>query len=808
MSFRGKKWIWPSEDEPVTEIARELQVSPALARLLINRGMKDARQIRAFLDPSPNLLHSPWQMRGIKEAVERISRAIKDNQKITVHGDYDADGISASVIIVEAIRALGGEVDYYLPSRFDEGYGLHSDALRQFKDEGTKLVITVDCGISAIDEARLASQIGLDLIITDHHQPLEELPEALAVINPLQNSCRYPFKELSGAGVALKLVTALYESSGLNPAHDLLDLAALGTAADVVPLLDENRLLVAGGLEVIRTLKRPGFKALCNAVGLTPERINSHALSFILAPAINAAGRMGEAFPAASLLIEKDAAKAAGLAARLVEANQQRRSVEQQIVKVADEMAAKLIEEEEQNVLTLAADGWHHGVIGIVASRLVDKYKRPVALIALEGDEGRGSARSVDKFDITAALNDSKKLLIRYGGHEQAAGFSVKRSNVEALRKRLNQYALTRLGDSANIQRLIIDCLVTENELSHNLAGELEKFEPLGASNPAPLLASLDWELLSWRIVGSDNRHLKLNLKKNKAQVNPIFFSGADLAGKLEQGRRLDLAFRLKNGHFNGCQTLDLELKDLRYSDEAESEKIIIVDHRYKKDRLKILKEKILEQNCETAVFISTLSQLTKIKGSCPDLGKTIFFSSGPGRRAHDLPERFGRIILFNLPLTPDIIKPFIDHVSDGDDKQEIILLYNEKDLATNKSILSHTLPTAEHLQAIALELLKCSPGSGQPDIVSHCKGLFSFKPAANFWQRAEKILTQTGFIKTDHSFSTDPSILKNWPAALAQSAAYKEVEKLRKECAGFQERMLEDNTGEIAVYLSKLFLL
>jgi len=333
MSFSGKEWIWPDHNhDQVMEFARNLQVPPALARLLIKRGIIDQTEARAFLSPAPEQLHSPWLMLGMEQSVARICEAIEKNQQIMIHGDYDADGISATVILVEAIRALGGQVDYFLPNRFEEGYGLHIEPLVQFKAAGVSLVVTVDCGINAVKEVAYASEIGLDLIVTDHHQPRDPLQEAVAVINPLQEKCPYPFKDLSGAGIAFKLAVALMEKNRAPFPFALLDMAALGTTADVVPLLGENRAIVSEGLDVLRGLGRVGFKALVEAVGLEKNRISSTSLAYILAPSVNAAGRMGAALPAAQLMLEKDELVAAELAGNLHRSNLQRRSTEKNIL--------------------------------------------------------------------------------------------------------------------------------------------------------------------------------------------------------------------------------------------------------------------------------------------------------------------------------------------------------------------------------------------------------------------------------------------------------------------------------------------
>jgi single-stranded-DNA-specific exonuclease len=807
MSFRGKEWIWPEPEKdqgPVLKLAGELNIAPALARLLLNRGISDPGQARAFLSPEIDQMHAPLQMLGMKQAVERILKGIELGEKITVHGDYDADGISASVIMVEVLRNLGADVDFFLPSRFEEGYGLHAGPLRQFKDNGTNLVITVDCGINAADEIAYALSIGLDIIITDHHQPLEKLSGPAAVINPLQEGCNYPFKELSGAGIAFKLAAALCEGTGRPFPENLLDLAALGTAADVVPLLGENRVIVATGLQVLQRLERVGFKALAEAVSLQREKINSTALSFIFAPAINAAGRMGEALPAAELLLETDFVRAAELADRLNRTNQERRTREQEIVKEAEAAAFDLLDSGDRALLTIAADNWHHGVIGIVASRLVEKFNRPVALVALENGEGRGSARSVPGFDITAALAGSAGLLERFGGHDQAAGFTVKRENVEALREGLNNYAIEKLGDKEFNIPIYIETELDHKEIDNSLAKSLEKLHPLGTANPAPLFASRSWELLSWRTVGADQSHLKLNFRKDGKSLAPIYFSGADLEPKLEKGRRLDLVFRLKNGYFRDRETLDVEIKDLAYSDQGVCRGIRVIDRRGCSDREKCLKEIMAESNGNTAIFTSTVARRQKLEKLCPASDGVFYFSSGRNSGAEVNLLDASRVVLYDLPLYSGILQPLVNS-SRHPLNLTFHLLYGTEDLKINNNLLNLSLPTESQLRSI-VEHLKTLPTGTIVSETEILAGLVSgLKPGATFMANVLKILVETGITGEQKISTLSAEVLQLWPGALEESQTYRELTAKRAEFSQFQQELLEDNPAEIAAYFASL---
>lgn len=806
MSLNGKQWVWPEHDrDRAHDLAKKLNVPHALARLLLSRGIEDSRLAGAFLCPSADQLHSPWLMRGMEQAVSRLLKAVGDREKIVIYGDYDADGITAAVILVETLQALGGKVDFFLPSRFDEGYGLHIEPLKQFKDSGASLMVTVDCGINAVEEATYASEIGLDLIITDHHQPLAHVPEAVAVINPLQKECPYPFKELSGAGIAFKLAVALTDKSGNLFPSRLLDLAALGTAADVVPLLGENRVIVALGLEIIRGLERPGFKALSHAVRLESERINSSALSFMLAPAVNAAGRMGEALPAAQLLLEKDTAKAAELAVQLHEVNQVRRSIEQKILIEAEEAALELLSSEETKIITLSSENWHHGVIGIVASRLVDKFNCPVVLIALADGRGRGSARSLPGFDITAALSGSPSLLEHFGGHEQAAGFTIEEGKIEQLRQSLNCYALSGMGDSRVSPNLYIDAELDGCEIDFELAGAIEQLQPFGNENPTPLFGSRDWEITSLRLVGADKKHLKLSVRKGERILDAIMFSAANLEAQLEKGRRVDLAFGLKNGFFRDQKTLDVEVKDLSYSDTLSSGNLEIIDLRGSKRRLDLSKEILGQEEGNCIIFAATRSRANKIKEKSPVRQCPYTITSGAmnGGRA-DLPEEAETLLLFDLPLHESVVEPiFKGSYKDG--KLKVYLLYNNEDQEQNCRLIDMSLPSAEMLETIVAALAETAADGMEITFPGKVGQVLKVKPANSFWDRVESILTEISLLESGRLSSEREKIRKNWPDCLELSSTYCSTRELIESCEYFQRLLLDGSLEEITAYFHHL---
>ncbi len=799
MSLSGKKWVWPKADYfSSVELAKKLNVPHALGRLLLSRGMEDFRLAGAFLCPSSDQLHSPWQMLGMEQAVARLLNAVEENEKIIIYGDYDADGITASVILVEALQQLGGKVDFFLPSRFEEGYGLHVEPLKQFKDSGGSLVVTVDCGINAFEEAAFASKIGLDMIITDHHQPLEDVPDAAAVINPLQKGCSYPFKELSGAGIAFKLAVALMEKAGNLFPSQLLDLAALGTAADVVPLLGENRIIVSLGLEKIRSLSRPGFKALARAVRLEQERINSTALAYLLAPAVNAAGRMGEALPAAQLLLEEDETRAAGLAEHLQQANQMRRLTEQKILLEAEEASLKLLSREETKVITLASENWHHGVIGIVASRLVDKFNCPVVLIACEGGTGRGSARSIQGFDITAALAGSASLLEHFGGHEHAAGFTIEESNIDRLRQNMNFYARSKIYESRAKPFLYIDAELDASEINLDLAGNIEQMQPFGAANPVPLFGSRDWEITSLRLVGANKKHLKLVVKKGKQSLEPIMFDGAALEAQLEKGRRVDLAFRLKNGFYRDQERLEVEVKDLSYSEILSGDRLEIFDLRGSRKRPDILKEILRREDTSVIVFAATLSRANKItEKNLAHKPASMITSGAMSGSSVNLPAEAATLVLYDLPLHENIIEQIFKK-SFKNSKLKVYLLYNHADQALNTRLIDMSLPSAEMLETIIAFLLTKAQGGSLVTFPGDAGQALSLKPVKGYWERVESILIEISMLKDGHLSSDSAAIMKTWPECLEHSPTYCSTRDLIESCERFQVLLLGGSLEEV----------
>ncbi len=546
-------------------LASKLAISPVTAQLLINRGIYTTEQGRAFLGSELERLHSPLIMEDMKKAVARILKAVRAGENIMIYGDYDADGITSAALLTYVFRSLGTKVECYLPNRLEEGYGLHLEPLKKARENGIDLVITVDCGISAFEEALWASENGLDLIITDHHEPQSEIPAAFAVVDPKRHDCKYPFKELAGVGVALKLAQALLETAGRGSGawQEYLDLACLGTIADIVPVRGENRILVKHGLLRLANAKSPGIQALMEVSGIKKEELSPYDVGFGLAPRLNAAGRVGNPDLALRLLLTDNAGEARDLAGELNKYNQARQKIESTVFEEALKMLEENPERGEDRVVVLSSDNWHPGVIGIVASRLLNRLYRPVLLISLEGREGKGSARSIPGFNICEALVQCNKHLLSYGGHAQAAGFTIERGKIEEFCRELNTYAGKIIGDKEMVPWLDLDGIIEMGQVSEKLINELDLLRPFGHANPDPLLGCRDATVVNSRGVGKEAAHLKLRLRGNNSLLDGIGFNLGAYAEIVATAEAVDLAFVPGINEFNGRRYVELKVKDL-----------------------------------------------------------------------------------------------------------------------------------------------------------------------------------------------------------------------------------------------------
>ena len=537
-----------------------------VSAVLAGRGVETPEQAAAFLEREQSLTYSPFLMKDMDKAAARIQQALSDGEKIAVFGDYDVDGITATCILVDYLQSRGADVVHYIPRRIEDGYGLSCDAIQVLYDRGVRLLITVDCGITGVEEVDFSNSLGMDVVITDHHECREVLPRAAAVVDPHRADCAYPFKHLAGCGVALKLVLAL---GGPDREAALFarycTLAAIGTVADVMQMSGENRTIVSRGLDGIEHSDFIGLHALLKEAGLTGKDVSSVQIGFVLAPRINAAGRMGAADMAAELLLCQDEAKAEELAKALCALNRERQNVEQDIYTQAEEMIGHM-PDRQRSALVLESSRWHQGVVGIVASRLSEKYARPSFMIHLNGSTGKGSCRSWGGFNLFAALESCKDLLLGFGGHELAAGFTIQRENIPAFRDRMNDYARGLCGESAPESVLDIDAAITRpGEVTLEELEALSALEPYGSGNTRPVFCLLGATLLRTQNVGQ-NRHLKLRLGKGCAQFDGIFFSTVAERCGCTVGDRVDAAFYLQINEFRGSRTVQLQMVDIRPS--------------------------------------------------------------------------------------------------------------------------------------------------------------------------------------------------------------------------------------------------
>ena len=526
--------------------------------ILASRGMKTAEQAHAYLDCGCEM-HDPFLMTDMDLAAGRVGLAMTRGEKIAVFGDYDVDGITATCLLTDFLRRNGADVISYIPGRLEEGYGLNPIAIRQLSQEGVNLIITVDCGITAVEEAKLCRQLGIDLVITDHHECKDQLPEAVAIVDPHRPDGGYPHKNLSGVGVAFKLAAAL---SGDQQAvlNDYADMVCLGTVADVMPLLGENRVFVSQGLELLKHTRRPGIAALMEESGCESDNVNATSIGFMLAPRINAAGRMGQIDLAVDLFLTDDREKASALAKGLCELNRQRQQIEGEIYRQAVEM---LPIGGTPDAIVLADERWHQGVVGIVASRIAEEYCCPAFLICLDGDHGKASSRSFGGFNLFSALTNLSDLLESYGGHELAAGFTIHARNVDAFRQAVCAIAKEYYADSAQRTVLDVDCAVTPEILSVGSIDALSVLEPCGNGCPKPVLMMEKLVVDRLSLVGN-NRHMRLRLKQGHHMLGAICFCATTDTFPIQPGDTVDVAFQPQVNEFRGVRSVQLNVLDIR----------------------------------------------------------------------------------------------------------------------------------------------------------------------------------------------------------------------------------------------------
>lgn len=558
-------WNLSRKPIPCSQNLMDLGIHQSVISILWNRGYTSLDNILEYLRPSLFDLHSPFLFKDMQIVIDRIGKALNHKEKVLVYGDYDADGITGTSLIYKVLIRFGFNVIVYIPSR-DEGYGLHKEIIEKAASNGVNLIITVDCGITALEEISLASSYGMDVIITDHHEPQNILPPAIGILNPKVEHSGYPFKYLAGVGVAFKLVQAIYRYFDYPVAEvglekDYLDLVALGTIADIVPLIGENRILTKYGLQVMEKTKHIGIRAIIEECGLSGKKLKSGQISFIVAPRINAAGRMDTARLALNLLLEDNYEEALAIAKELSKENFQRQCTEKEILKDAQNI---LSEGPLPEIIVLSSPNWNHGVIGIVASRLVEIYRRPVYLVSEDGEIGKGSARGIPGYHVLNELDKHSALLTKYGGHKQAAGFTLRVQNIDSLREGLT-CSFIESGLTFK-EQYNIDSIVTLGELGLNLHDELEQMAPFGMNNPAPLLMTESLEIKKIFTMGKENEHLKMILELNNHQVEALAFKKGNDLEQLSKMGKIDIIYSLEINNYMGEEKIQAVLKDYRQS--------------------------------------------------------------------------------------------------------------------------------------------------------------------------------------------------------------------------------------------------
>ncbi|HUW57603.1 MAG TPA: single-stranded-DNA-specific exonuclease RecJ [Planctomycetota bacterium] len=574
-----KEWVLAHPDEALRdEIADRLGLSPVTASVLSARGVKTIEEARCFLNPSLDDLHDPQTLPDMDKAVDTICRHARDGSRIVIYGDYDVDGLCAVTMLLLFLRLAGLDPSHYVPERGEEGYGVHGDVLKKLRAEGTGLVITVDCGTCSIAESKLAKEIGLDMVITDHHEPIEELPDAEAVVNPKIGGSDYPFKELAGVGVAFKLVCALADrlSRGQKTAPhfrkfllDSMALVAMGTIADVVPLVSENRILAKFGLEALRCCELPGVQALMSQCRLTDRVLTADSVGYKLGPRLNVAGRMASAELAMRLLLTDSYGEGERIAHELEELNRERQRIQREIMATA----RRMIDEElspDDYIYVLAAENWPPGVIGIVASHIVEDFYRPAVMISLDGDVGRGSARSIPGLNIVEALSSCSRHLDTFGGHAQAAGIRLRADRVDRLRTDLNAYASTRLTPDQLKPRLFVDGEVSLDSVSRDFVNELGRLAPFGQGAEEPVLVARNVRLAGRpRRVGASGKHLSFHASQGESAYRCIAFGMGELAEvTVRRDVPFHIAFTPVIETFTGRGNLELRVKDIEVPEE------------------------------------------------------------------------------------------------------------------------------------------------------------------------------------------------------------------------------------------------
>jgi single-stranded-DNA-specific exonuclease len=561
----NKKWqIYESDEEKILELQEKYGLNKLLATILVNRNITKKEEIELFLNPTRNDFHDPFLITDMNIAIERILKAVENNENITIYGDYDVDGITSITVLKSFLKDIGIDVSTYIPNRLEEGYGLNKEAVKKIYDNGCNLMITVDCGISAIEEIEYANSLGIETIVTDHHEPGNELPKAIAVIDNKRKDSKYPFRELAGVGVVFKLIQAMGIKLGLKEEEYLkyLDIVCIGTISDIVPLVDENRVIAKLGLMLVNQTKNLGLNSLIHSSGY--KRVDSNTISFGVAPRMNACGRMGKAEEALNLLLSNNITEVNELTQKLNEYNKMRQEKEKEIF----ENVLKQIEEyklDEQKAIIVAGKDWHHGVIGIVSSKVTEMYFKPSILLSFDEDKiGKGSGRSIPGFDLHDTLTQCSDTIEKFGGHSMAVGVTVKEENFKKFKEEFELIA-TKEHIEEIVPVINIDSKVNLNDINREIVDSLKQLEPFGEGNKMPIFMFKNLKIDSIRAL-SEGKHLKMSLKENNFIINAIGFNMGHFVNEYRIGDKIDVVGVLEINSFNGVDNLQINMKDIMKS--------------------------------------------------------------------------------------------------------------------------------------------------------------------------------------------------------------------------------------------------
>lgn len=740
-----KKWTLIHKGKPeLTEEAKKFKISPEISQILKNRKVDTEEDIKLFTNPTLDYLRDPFLMKDMEKAVDKIKKSIKLKERIWIYGDYDVDGVSSTSILITYFKSIGYDVRYYIPNRLEEGYGINKEAIDHINSEGCDLMISVDCGITSVEEVEYANELGITVIITDHHECQSEIPNAYAVINPKQSDCNYPFDMLCGCGIAFKLIQALTPKDEFKEkVYDYIEITTLATICDIVPLVDENRIIVKNGLKAMKDGQNIGLSELIKVCGVDKEKIGSSHIGFTIGPRINAAGRLGFSNLGVELFTEDSKEKAHEIALLLDEKNNDRQMIEMKIHHEAEMIIKNDTSYENDKVIVLAHEGWQHGVIGIVASKLTEKYYKPTILMCIEDGEATGSARSIKGFSIFDALNDCSDILTKFGGHEQAAGLSIKEENIAELRRRINESADINLTEDDMIEEIKVEYELDENSIGFDLIEELRKLEPFGMSNPTPRFIIRDCILKDMRLMGQNKQHIKIEVEKDNV-YECVGFNASHLIDGLRIGDRVDILFQLDENTFMGNRKIQFLIKDLRLSYPKSTTKNIdviklmyrlipdsleemynvsdVIDGEFEKIDISGKKEENIFDYMEeeTLIIANSINGFFRAKSdvSLLDEDVNIFYHSMKDDMIHhskinlifapnvdkiDL-KRYNNIILYDYLYTK---KDYVDLYSNKENNCEIIKNYNEIDRIYIKSIMENIIPTRDEFVIIYKYILK-----------------------------------------------------------------------------------------------------